>query len=251
MVNLDTLLKAKNLENDELADDDPAGLDTDEESYAMDSDIQPETKSREESLSREELVTEYRRLSSALSQKAAEVEALTRKLEQLGETAGGRQANLAEEEAFMRQFEESYRRDPVRSIMLLVSKAKNDSMQQMEAAMVRLVKDQKHFARAMEQFLGDPANAHLKPYREELEFLIDEANFPPGLAAAFVQSIAQRHDEATAKRAAAARAVRNRAAVESDGEVGEPAEQDRDFDKVLKKSRTLEDMFAGLGKLRL
>jgi len=250
-LDLETLRNAKNLEDDELSDDDALGLDADEEEQSPEQNGPPAARSREESLSREDLISEYRRLSDALVHKAAEVENLTRRLEQLGASAAGRMNNMAEEDALMREFQEIFQRDPARAVMLLVGKAKNDTLQQVEAGVMRLMKEQKNLSRAMEQFFGDPANSQLKPFREELEFLIEEGNFPPGLAAAFVQSIAKRHDESAAKRSAAARAVRNRAAVESDGEVGEPPESDRAFEKVLKKSRTLEDMFAGLSKLRM
>lgn len=250
-MNLDSLLKAKNVEDEEPLDDDLDEPEADDDAQGPARGGPEAANPQEESRSREELVNEVRRLSNALSRKAAEVEHLSRRLEQMSGAAVGRMGSQAEEDALVREFEESYRRDPVRSIMLLVSRAKNDVLQQMGAAVMQLMKDQKNFSRAMEQFLGDPANAQLRPFREELEFLIDEANLSPGLAAALVQSVAKRHDEASAKRSAASRAVRNRAAVESDGEVGEPTDRDRQLDKVLKKSRTLEEMFAGLGKLKL
>ncbi|MCA1961488.1 MAG: hypothetical protein LDL33_11910 [Desulfomonile sp.] len=250
-MDLETLLKSKDREDDELSDDNAPGLDADEEDAASEPNGPAQPKSREESLSREELIAEYRRLSDALVHKAAEVEDLTGRLGQPGASVPGGMSNPAQEDALMLEFQEAFRSDPARAVLLLVSKAKSDTLQQVEAGVMRLMKEQKHFTRAMEQFFGDPANAHLKPFREELEFLIDEMNFPPGLAAAFVQTIARRHDEAAAKRSAAARAVRNRAAVENDGEVGEPADRDRDLNRVLKKSRTLEEMFAGLSKIRM
>ncbi len=39
--------------------------------------------------------------------------------------------------------------------------------------------------------------------------------------------------------------------VENAGEVGEPTDKDHEFDRILKKSKTLDEMFDGLSKIRL
>ncbi len=45
--------------------------------------------------------------------------------------------------------------------------------------------------------------------------------------------------------------MRNRAAVESEGEIGEPQDADRKLNQVIKKAKNLDEMFAGLRKLKL
>ena len=45
--------------------------------------------------------------------------------------------------------------------------------------------------------------------------------------------------------------MRNRAAVESGGEINEPVDKDKEFYRLMKKAKTLDEMFAALRKTKL
>ena len=52
-------------------------------------------------------------------------------------------------------------------------------------------------------------------------------------------------------RSAAAREIRNRAAVESGGDTGEPVDNVKEFDRLIKKAKNLDDMFKVLRKVKI
>ena len=39
--------------------------------------------------------------------------------------------------------------------------------------------------------------------------------------------------------------------VESDGEIGEPLDEEKEFESTLKKAKSLDEMFASLSKLKI
>ena len=99
-------------------------------------------------------------------------------------------------------------------------------------------------------FSNDPANSRLRPYEQELEFLIRGKGFYPDEAADLLRSIENKRELTTKRRSAAAKEVRNRAAVESGGEINEPVDSDKEFYRLMKKAKTLDEMFAALRKTK-
>jgi uncharacterized coiled-coil DUF342 family protein len=156
----------------------------------------------------------------------------------------------AEQEAFLREVRDAYAKDPLAATAMLVQKVKQEALEEVESRIHKVLDDQRNFARLMNEFISTPMNAHLKPYRQELEFLILEKGLAPDEAAELLRSIEGKRSETSRRRSAAAGEIRNRAAVESGSAAGEPANKEKEFDRVLKKARTLDEMFAGLRKLK-
>ena len=102
----------------------------------------------------------------------------------------------------------------------------------------------------MDEFLDHPSNSGLRSYRNELEFLIRERRLFPDEAADLVRSIHAKRNTSARRRSDAADDIRTRSAVESGGDISQPADRDQQFYKVMKKAKTLDEMFAGLRKMK-
>ena len=103
---------------------------------------------------------------------------------------------------------------------------------------------------AMRKVFEDPQNAILKPCNEEAEYLVSQHGFEPKEAVTFLRNLAHKLAADFRNRASAANRVRTRSAVESGGEPSKTADPDREFYRIIKKAKTLDDMFEGLRKAK-
>ena len=226
-------------------------LDQDQEANE---DLQDETEDQDKSLAQADEAQQLRQAFQALEQL---VHDKSRQVDQLVEALDHAQANVStqtkdrEEQDFLNQIRELYDQDPVSGTYHMIKKFQEDALNDYDSRMQQQLQDHSNHSRFMDDFFADPANAELRAHRDELEFLIREQGLDPETAALIVRNIVGRGSHASAKRDAAARAVRNRSMVENAGEVGEPAKKDADFDRILKRSKTLDEMFDGLSKIRL
>ncbi len=179
-----------------------------------------------------------------------EAERYRRDMEGMGNN-GRLLAQHANDQAFSQQIRDYYDKDPFSATEAMIQKAQEDLVTLMEMRMAQIFHQERHFGRALDDFLSDPANARLRPYAQELEFLIREKGLNSDEAAALLHSLDDKREAVVRKRSAAAKEVRNRAAMENEGEVGEPQDVDRKLNQVIKKSKSLDEMFAGLRKLKL
>jgi hypothetical protein len=198
----------------------------------------------------EELLQAYRALEQLVHERAQEVEHLTIGLNEYGHHAKAR-FREAQEQVFLDKIRDVYDHDPVSATALMIKKFQEDALTDYDGRMQRQLQQHQDFNRFMNDFFAQPENAELKPHRNEVEFLVREQGVPPETAAQVVRTVAGKNHNVSARREAAARAVRNRSMVENAGEVGEPTPKDREFDRILKTSKTLDEMFNGLGKIRL
>jgi hypothetical protein len=198
----------------------------------------------------EELIRAYKTAESRISEKTREAEEYRRVLNQMGHDAG-LLLRRADEEAFIRDMRESFQTDPVAATAMMIKRFQEGSRQEVEARIESAVQDQGEFRRLFEEFLDDPANSRLRPYEKELEFLIRSKGFYPDEAADLLKSIENKREVAARRRSVAAKEVRNRAAVETGGEVSQPVDSDREFTRRMKKAKTLEEMFAALRKTKV
>jgi hypothetical protein len=198
----------------------------------------------------DELLQAYNKAMALLQEKTNEVEKYRREIEGMG-NHGRLMAQQANDEAFTRQIRDFYDKDPFAATDAMIQKAQQDLIAFMEMRMAQVFQQELHFGRALDDFLNDPANARLRPYAQELEFLIREKGLSSQEVAALLHSLEDKRESVAKKRSAAAKEVRNRAAVESEGEVGEPLDSERQLNQVIKKSKTLDEMFAGLRRLKL
>ena len=209
--------------------------------------VNPPGPANNDFASQEELLRAYRATESRLVEKEREAEEYRSILEQMG--AGTRRLQVqADEETFIKEARESYQKDPVAAFMMMLTKARNEFRDTVEERIGQVFQEEHEFKRLLADFLNDPANSSLKPYEEQMELLMKDKGFHAQEAADLLRKIDGKRELAGRMRSAAAREIRNRSAVETGGEVGEPVDKDKEFYRIMKKAKTLEDMFDGLRK---
>lgn len=168
--------------------------------------------------------------------------------------ATGRQVDnhskLSDRAAFLEGVRGMFQRDPVAAMDEMIKRSQNEVLDVVESYVTGVLEKEQTIERFLADFLNDPANMKLKPFKEELAFLIGKKGMNPGEAASVAHSILGKQENGISRKRAAAQAIRNKATVESDGEPGEPADEDADFAKVVKKAKNLQEMFAGLRKIK-
>jgi hypothetical protein len=224
-----------------------------EEDTASEDDTEEKLDPEEEDLglhSHEELSEAYKKTERLIRSKEQEVADLHGRLEAM-EAQTNSIAQVAQEDAFMRELQESYEKDPLATTAMLFEKARQEAMYDLEARMHKVLENNRMVDKLLKDFINEPENAALKPYRKEIEDLVVEKGFSFEEAADIINRIQAKLDQTSRKRSAAAKEIRKRSTVESGGEPGNTSSKDKDFDRVLKKSKTLDEMFAGLRKLQL
>jgi signal recognition particle GTPase len=209
----------------------------------------PEAKGTDKEPTREELLEAYSETWRLMQEKEREMDELRRHLAQMGEETRFLMKR-AEDEAFKRDMGEAYKQDPMAATAMMVERSKQEALQEMSWRLNQAIKEQRGFDRFMRDFLEDPAHSHLKPYEQQLELLILEKGLSPDEAAEVIQRLEKSWEDTNKRRFQAAKEIRNRSAVESGGEVSTPVDRDSEFDRVIKKAKTLDEMFAGLNKLK-
>jgi hypothetical protein len=233
------------LDDGQESDESPSLEDSDDD-QTQDPDS---AKIGEKFSSPKELMQAYKTAESRMLEKAREADEYRRMLDEMGRDAG-LVLRQAQEEAFIQEIRESFQKDPVAATAMMIKKFQEGSQEDVEARIAEAVRDQGDFRRLFDEFLNDPANSRLRPYEQELEFLIRGKGFFPDEAAALLRSVENKRELTTKRRSAAAKEVRNRAAVESGGEINEPVDKDKQFYRLMKKAKTLDEMFAALRKTK-
>ncbi|MFC1836639.1 hypothetical protein ACFL2Q_18260 [Thermodesulfobacteriota bacterium] len=154
-------------------------------------------------------------------------------------------------QSLMRELGEAYKENPFDTTVMLVEQAKQELAELVEMRIHEALVNERTFARLVDDLLDEPENADVRPYRDELDFLITEKGLPPDEALELIRSLERRRSGMVDKRTVAAREIRNRSVLESGGEVSDSGDDDKELDRVLKKSKSLDEMFAGLRKLKL
>jgi len=207
-------------------------------------------KSGPDFASREELLAAYQKAERQLADKVRETEDYRQLLMKMGsDTLHLRRQ--AEEESFLKEIREMYPRDPISATQMMLQKSRQDLWEEMEDRIAHSLTEHREFNRLMDEFLSRPDNSGLKPFREELELLVRDKGLHVKEASDLLRRIDEKRDRAGRMRSAAAREIRNRSAVETGGEMGEPVDKDKEFYRVMKKAKNLDEMFAGLRRLKV
>lgn len=185
----------------------------------------------------------------AKARRAAENNEYRRTLERLGRDTQ-MLLQQAEEEEFVREMRDVYRKDPVEATNRMIRRVQEGTWSALEARIGEAMQQEQEFGRLMDEFFDNPQNSGLRTYRNELEFLIREKGLFPHEAADLIRTIRGKQDQSTKQRSAAASDIRKRSTVETAGEAGEPLDRDREFARAMKKAKTLEQMFAELRKIK-
>lgn len=234
-------------ENPELETESEISASQDEDEPKQDD--QPEGKTRGDFGSEQELFEAYKLADRRAVEQAAEAANYKRMLDQLGHDAR-RLLQQADEDAFVKEMRDSYAKDPVAAIAKMIGRAQQETLGRIDARMSRSAQDRQEFGRLMDEFLDYPPNSGLKSYRNELEFLIRERRLFPDEAADLIRNIHAKRSTSAKRRSDAADDIRTRSAVESGGGASQPSDRDQQLYKIMKKAKTLHEMFAGLRKMK-
>jgi hypothetical protein len=144
-----------------------------------------------------------------------------------------------------------YQHDPLGATDAMLKRFQDNVFQEMERRLSAAEHHNRHMDDAMSALADDPDYSGLSPFREELEHLVRGRGLQPQEAADLINQVRRKNEKAAKRVSSMAKEVRNRAMVESEGEVGEPPDMDREFNNVIKKSKNLNQMFAGFRKIGL
>lgn len=198
----------------------------------------------------EELLNTYRTLETRIAAMEEQAGAYRRMLEQTGMDAQMLRKK-ADDETFLQSLRSQYDADPLSAINKLVERAQMELWQMMERRIDGAFKDQRNFKMLLQKFLDDPKNEGLKKHKRLVEHLIMDRGVRPEEVGAIIRDIESNSSQKSRLRAAAAKEIRNQAAVETGGEMGEPVDKDKDLDRVIKDAKTLDDLFAGLRTIKI
>jgi|GEM_PF-719117 len=152
----------------------------------------------------------------------------------------------ADEEAFLNDVRESYQKDPVAAFRMMLDKTQHEMWLAVRDQVKSELRREADLGNMLRQILDDPQNSIVKPYREEMERLVSQHGFEPQEAAVFLRTLAKKAQTASRNKASAVQRIRARSSVESGGEPSQAADPDRQFYRIIKKAKTLDDMFEGL-----
>ena len=219
------------------------------ESEAETSDIPAEEPAGELS-SPEALLNGYKLLEQKVDRLEQEAAAYRRMLEQVGLSNRGLQRR-AEEGNFMRAMRESFQKDPVETVARMLRKSEEELWEAVERRIAEVVSDDRNFQQELAGFLDKHEHGFLKPHSHHVERLIREKGMHPDEVVELFRGIEAKRDADKRLRSAAAREIRNRSSVESGGEPGETVDSVKEFDRLINKAKTLDDMFKILRKVKI
>jgi len=259
MVNLKELIEKAKIRPGQEASDESVAEQSDLE--AADTGVPDEAIAKEqaeppvapidgESPSQEELLNACRSLEERIAPMEAEAANYRRMIEQTGLDAQMLRRK-ADDEVFMQSIRSLYEKDPLSAINKLVERFQMELWQMMEARIGRAFREHRQFKLLLQKFLDDPQNEGLKKHGRLVEHLMIDRGVRPEDVGNIIRDIEATSTEKSRLRAAAAKTVRNRAAVETGGEMGEPVDKDKDLDRVIKNAKTLDDLFAGLRRIKI
>lgn len=152
-------------------------------------------------------------------------------------------------EEFWDDLGRAYQQDPLLTTHMMIVQANEDLMEEIESRLESAM-EARSFKEELNEIIDQPENSQLKAYKKHLEYLSLDKGLDPMDAVDFLMSIVG--DQSTGKRAIAAKNVRNQSTMEVGQGRRRPGQgAEGDFDKVLKKSKTLNEMFEGLRKIPL
>jgi hypothetical protein len=235
----------------EQADLEAANSGAPEEAATAGQDAEPPVAPADsESSSQEELLNAYRSLEERIAAMEAEAANYRRMIERTGLDAQMLRRK-ADDEVFMQSIRSQYETDPLSAISKLAEHSQMELWQMMEARLGRAFREHRQFKLLLQKFLEDPKNEGLKNHGRLVEHLMIDRGVRPEDVGAIIRDIEANSTQKSRLRAAAAKTVRNQAAVETGGEMGEPVDKDKDVDRVIKNAKTLDDLFAGLRRIKI
>jgi len=256
-MNLDEAQNRKPL-NKLIAPDAESGADTEMEPAAASAGGNDPTASGDgppqatpgQSPSAQSLVDSLQALETRIAAMEQQASAYRRMLDQMGESTQMLHQR-ADQDSFLRGMREVFQKDPVSAVAMMINRSQTELWQAVERRVGDALAQERDAKKGMSAFLDDPQSAPFRPFQAEAEFLMREKGMTPEQVLRFFRSMEAKRDGTSKLRSAAAQKVRNESAVETGGDSNEPLDADNEFDKVIKKAKTLDEMFEALSTLKL
>lgn len=227
--------------------EDPLSAD---ETQLSETDEKDKTGQLDDQESPEGLMQAYKDAVSLAEEKTREAELYRRILEQTN-LEKRQLTQRANDESFIREIQAAFQTDPVAATSAMIQRAQQDILQSVDDRIMQALEEDRDFKRLLDDFLSDPAHSRLKPYEEELQFLIRDKGLHASEAAQLLKKIEEKGSRSSNRRSVAAKEIRNRSMVESDGEIGEPLDDEKEFERTIRKAKNLNEMFASLGRMKI
>ncbi|MBI5248435.1 MAG: hypothetical protein HY912_02975 [Desulfomonile tiedjei] len=209
-----------------------------------------EVDQSDEATSPEAIMQAYKDATLLAQEKSREAELYRRILEQTN-LEKQHLKQRTNDEAFIREMRSAYQTDPVAATAVMIRRMQDEILDSVDDRIEQALQEDRDFKRLLDDFLSDPANSKLRPYEDELQFLIRDKGLHASEAAELLKKIEEKGSRSSNRRSAVAKEIRNRSMVESDGEIGEPLDDDKEFERTIRKAKSLDEMFSSLGKLKI
>jgi hypothetical protein len=144
---------------------------------------------------------------------------------------------------------ELFKQDPVAAVQAIMEKTASEIREQIESSVFKRIENQLEFSGIIGDFLDRPENRSLKPYDNDFTSLVRDRGMKLSEAAETLRRIIAKHDGILSRRSAIAEDVRKKSHVETGSQRSNPLNRDEEFDRLMKKAKNLDEMFAGLAKL--
>ncbi len=206
--------------------------------------------------SQEDLLNAYANLEQMIGAERSAYRDVRGRLEGLEDVLRTQQLRESDE-VFSEQLREQFDKDPLETMQMMILESKKqhwDAMEQRLSGFSEAFQQSQAGnvgAQSLKEVLDDPRHAGLRPYAGQLEHLVTERGMRPDEAFDLLHSVEDSLIANFDRRTAAARDVRNSSTVESVGGSDDAGNSDGDLDRVLKKSKTLDEMFDGLSRIKL
>ncbi len=225
--------------------DDIAVIDGDLEAQeaSPDAELEPETTSAHET---PDLQRAYQEAQERLAAQAHELNDLRNTVGDLGAVSRSA-AEKAEADRFMAAVSDVYSQNPIIAMDLMVRRCREQILEEVESRLSASTA----LENSLTEALSDPSFADLQVFKDEIHELVRSKGFHPKEAAALINALRRKHELSSVKLASAASDVRNKSATESDGDVITPRDPQKDFNRIVKKAKNLDEMFLGLRKAGL
>ncbi len=155
----------------------------------------------------------------------------------------------ADELAFVQNMRETFEKDPAQATSTMIRKAQEQLWQAFENRLNEEVRQKSALDSIMSRFSSDPAKARISNFRDEIEFLIRARGMDPEESVGLVQKIAEKFDEIGDRKKTALKKMRAESQFESSQNPAPTNDPDREFNKLMSQSKSLDEMFANLRKL--
>lgn len=194
------------------------------------------------------IVDSIKGFQEELARNRKEIESQRALLELLGADTWSKRL-AADEQAFLDNVRETFARDPAEATSILIAKAQEKLWQAFEKRLNEETRQKTELERFMGQIVSNPDKAPMNDFRDEIEFLVRERGMAPEESVGLIEKISAKLNRNNDRKKAAIRKMRSESQFESAGHASNAADPDREFTRLMSQAKSLDEMFANLGKI--